>query len=181
MPDSEPAAGASPTADGIGVELVAPPWIELDDRIPSSAGFITTTGLLDDTDNSGGEAMFHRNRVWQVFQVATPEELAHKLIHNTYCLNHGFVVAANPDYLFLNYSMTTLPDRFTEYAVVKGGLNARERRQIESITISWCTEKRLLHLIRSILAGRRDNNSFSHPCAPTLEARNAHDRCSCCG
>ncbi len=125
--------------------------------------------------------MFHRNRVWQVFEVPTAEELAHNLIHKTYCLNHGFVVAGSPDYLFLNDSITTLPDRFTEYAVVKGGLDARERRQIESITISWCTEKRLLRSIRSILAGRRDNNRFSYPCTPTLEARDKDDRCTFCG
>ena len=41
--------------------------------------------------------MFFEDRTWQVHEVATPEELAHKLTQQTWCLCCGFVVAGHPN------------------------------------------------------------------------------------
>ena len=91
--------------------------------------------------------MFHSRRTWRVTKVETPLELAQKLKQHTWCLCAGFVVSGHPDYLFLNDS--TSEDALVEFGAVKGGLEARERVQVESI--------------RRALAGGYDEQAWSVP------------------
>ena len=86
--------------------------------------------------------MLHKHRRFVVVDVATAEELAHKLTQYTWCGCNGFRLG---ELLFLNDS--TSPDGAGEYAVVRQG------RQIESITFSWCDEPKALDYIRRLAAG----------------------------
>ena len=75
--------------------------------------------------------MFHDDRVWRVIEVESPEKLAHLLTETTQTLCSAFAVAGHPDYLFLNDA--TCEDGAAEYGVVRGGLAAPSRRQLESV------------------------------------------------
>jgi len=119
--------------------------------------------------------MFH-DRAWKVTEIATPEELAYKLTQQTWSLCNGFVVAGHPDYLFLNDS--TSADGAAEFGVVKGGLDAEERVQIESITFSWCTEKKALSYIRRILAGKL--GGLHEPVTLRIASAEQHGSCGFC-
>ena len=111
--------------------------------------------------------MFHHDRIWYVIEVESIEALAFRIKKPT-DLSQGFSVAGHPDYLFLNDS-TGNDDCFTEYAVIKGGLNTTHRVQIESLTIDYCTHKKLAGYIKTTLAGAWDSRRFSkEPCTETI-------------
>ena len=122
--------------------------------------------------------MMHVKRRWGVGPVATPEELARKLTEKTWTLCTGFYVEGHPDCLFLNDA--TFEDGAGEYAVVKGGLDAQEHVQIESITFSWCTLAEALDFVRQALAGEMDHSDFARPVQPRLEPKDKHGRCHFC-
>ena len=103
--------------------------------------------------------MFHHERIWHVVELPSIQALAYRLKRPT-PIWQGFYVAGHPDYLFLNDS-TGNWDGFTEYAVVKGGLGATRRTQIESLTLDRCTHSKLLGYIRAALRGDWDDNRLS--------------------
>ena len=111
--------------------------------------------------------MFHCDRTWYVIEIESVQALAYRIKRPTE-LSQGFYVVGHPDYLFLNDS-TGNHGGFTEYAVVKGGLNATHRVQIESLTIDYCTHKKLVGYIKATLAGAWDKSRFSkEPCTETI-------------
>lgn len=144
--------------------------------------------------------MLHRNRAWCVAKVETAEQLADKLSEHTWCGCNGFEL---DNYLWLNDS--TGPDNAQEYAVVQEPTdNDPEYRQVESITVSWCTKQELLAYIKSIhgdyppplmeagpVVVARTKHEFlvalgskqrpaGHVVHPTLETPQEHGRCPLC-
>ena len=120
--------------------------------------------------------MFFEHRAWQIREVDTANELARKLTQQTWCSCAGFFVSGHPDYLFLNDWSS--PDGAAEYGVVKGGLTVQDRHQVESITFSWCSEKKALRYIRQALAGEFDE--FSEPVTIRVETPGEHGSCGYC-
>ncbi len=82
------------------------------------------------------------------------------------------------EYLFLNDA--TSEDGAAEFAVIRGGLDAKEHRQIESITVSWCSEEEALALIRAVLNGEMDTSTIARPIQPRIEPIEQHGRCHLC-
>jgi hypothetical protein len=122
--------------------------------------------------------MMHDKRRWGVGPVPSPEELARKLTESTWTLCTGFYVEGHPEFLFLNDA--TSEDGGQEYAVVKGGLDAKEHIQIESITMSWCSKEEAMAYIHQALAGEMDHSDFAHRVHPRLEPIEKHKRCHLC-
>jgi hypothetical protein len=122
--------------------------------------------------------MMHAKRRWGVGPAASAEELARMLTQSTWTLCSGFYVEGHPNYLFLNDA--THEDGAAEYAVVRGGLDAKEHVQIESITFSWCTYEQALDYVRKALAGEMDGYDFARPVQPRLEPIKRHGRCHLC-
>ncbi len=91
--------------------------------------------------------MVHSNRVWCVDEVQSAEELAQKLVSYTWTLCTGFRYSG---YLFLNDSFSE--DGAQEYGVV----NERTGKQVDTITVSWCSYEKLLQLVNKIAAGELD-------------------------
>src|ERR1700676_5567233 len=105
--------------------------------------------------------MMHTKRRWGVGPVPSPEDLARKLTETTWTLCTGFYVEGHPNDLFLNDA--TSEDGAGEFAVIKGGLDAGEHIQIESITFSWCGYEQALHFVRQALTGAMDKSDFARP------------------
>jgi hypothetical protein len=116
--------------------------------------------------------MMHRRR-WSVTDIATPEQLAAELKRCTWCLCAGFRIG---HYLFLNDS--TSEDGAQEYAVVL--LSDQGSVQIESVTVSWTTQEKLLDLIREALSGHWDRNDFAQIVDVRMDASAHHGRCHLC-
>jgi hypothetical protein len=81
-------------------------------------------------------------------------------------------------YLFLNDA--TGEDGAQEYAVVKVPENPGDPyRQVESITMSWCTEEKALGYILKALAGEYDGDGWVIP-TPRLDTPTEHGSCHLC-
>jgi hypothetical protein len=117
--------------------------------------------------------MMHRHRSWSISVVTTPEDLASELTRCTWCLCAGFRIGA---YLFLNDA--TSEDGAQEYAVVH--VRDHEHVQIESITVSWTTQEKLLAMIRDALAGQWDRNDFAQVVDVRMDSQENHGRCHLC-
>jgi hypothetical protein len=122
--------------------------------------------------------VMHAKRRWGVGPAPSPEDLARKLTQSTWTLCTGFYVDGHPDYLFLNDA--THEDGAAEFAIIKGGLDAKEHTQIESITFSWCSFEKALEYVQQALAGAMDHSSFARPVQPRLEPIDQHGRCPLC-
>jgi hypothetical protein len=85
--------------------------------------------------------MFFENRVYQVIQVGTPDDLAQRLKEMTLCLCAAFQCG---DLLLVNDS--TSEDGAQEYAAIRGG------RLIDSITVSWCQLGDLVRILGELHA-----------------------------
>lgn len=119
--------------------------------------------------------MFHKNRVWCVSQVVSPEELARKLTTVTWTCCTAFELGG---YLWLNDA--TSPDGGQEYATVKRvGPNGRPL-QVESITFSWCNYDEAVQYIERTLRGDDDGNDFAREVSPILQTSAEHSRCHHC-
>ena len=109
--------------------------------------------------------MFHKNRLWSIGPVQTPEELAQKLSDGrTWTLCTGFFVEGHDNYLFLNDSLSE--DGAGEWAVVKAKVGDTEGTQIESITFGWCGIPKALEYIRCILAGLFESGAHQRKPVP---------------
>ena len=120
--------------------------------------------------------MFHSRR-WVVSTVATPEELAQKLVEMTWCGCAAFRVERT-EYLFLNDA--TSADGAQEYAVVKGLPEGPPWLQLESLTFSWCTAEQALGFIHKTLAGEYDHAEYATPVTPYLDTPEQHGCCRLC-
>jgi hypothetical protein len=120
--------------------------------------------------------MFHKQRVWCVTPVESAEVLAEKLTQHSWTLCTGFQLGS---YLFLNDA--TSEDGAQEYAVVKcPPSDGHEYRQVESLTMSWCTYNEALVYIRRTLAGEFDDASYASVVQPKLEMPEVHGHCHLC-
>ena len=61
---------------------------------------------------------------------------------------------------------------------MKGGLDARDRYQVDSITFSWCTTEKALSFIRRSLAGEFDHTDW--PVTVRVETPDEHGVCGSC-
>ena len=120
--------------------------------------------------------MFHKRRTWCIHVVQSPEQLAEMLTQQTWTLCSGFAVAGHEDYLFLNDA--THEDGAGEYAIIKGGLCAERRYQIESITFSWCTTAEALEYILAALRGEYDGEA--REVTVSVQSVETHGRCPLC-
>lgn len=119
--------------------------------------------------------MMHRRRTWCVGPVASAEELARMLTEITWCLCNGFELDG---YWFLNDA--TSEDGAQEYAVVKKEGPNGTPVQVESITMSWCSEAQALEHIRKSVAGEYDNSDFAMNVSPQIDLPEEHGRCPLC-
>jgi len=119
--------------------------------------------------------MFHKHRTWAIHRVNTAEELAGMLTQRTWTLCSGFLIAGHEDMLFLNDA--THEDGAGEYGLIRGGLSADRRFQIESITFSWCSTDEALQYIRDALLG---TNAIWQEVAVSVEPAEEHGRCPLC-
>lgn len=101
--------------------------------------------------------MLHRNRIWNLIEIGSRPELAHKLSQFTWPECQAMSLQG---YVFANDS--TSPDGAQEYAILKPHADGEMLVQIESITFSWCTEERALELITQVCSGQFDE--FEHVC-----------------
>ena len=120
--------------------------------------------------------MFHKKRVWCVARVDSAEELAEKLTQHSWTLCTGLQCE---EYLFLNDA--TGEDGAQQYAVVKCPANPGEPyRQVESITMSWCTQTQALESIRRTVAGEFDGAGYAATVELKLETPAVHGHCHLC-
>lgn len=101
--------------------------------------------------------MVHKGRTFCIVGKHTPNSFAEEIKSvSTWTLCTGFQVGA---YLWVNDSFTE--DSAQEYAVIKMEKDERGKdgvgevigRQVESVTVSWCTIQRLEEIVREIEAG----------------------------
>lgn len=119
--------------------------------------------------------MFHQDRRWVVTAVDSADELGRMLTEQTWCLCSGFELAG---YWFLNDS--THEDGAAEYAVIKKQGAEGQPFQVESITMSWCTEAEACEHIRRAIAGEYDDTDYAFTVAPVIQTTERHGRCSHC-
>ncbi len=122
----------------------------------------------------------HNKRRWVVSSVATKQELAEKLVDNTWTLCTGFVVAGHENYVFLNDS--TCEDGVAEFGVVKIDRETGKQHQIETITFGWCDHAKSVEYIRQAIAGEMDQTEFRRQVDLKIETPEEHRkrRCSLC-
>jgi hypothetical protein len=120
--------------------------------------------------------MLHYDRVWQVSEVPSAEDLARMLTEQSWTLCSAFYVAGYPDYLFLNDAISE--NGAAEYGVVKHDSDSMTYQQIESITFSWISQEKALDYIRQALAGQMDAGAW--PVEVHLETAQRHGRCHLC-
>lgn len=121
--------------------------------------------------------MMHQRRVHCLHTVPTTEELARMLTEKTWTLCSAFVVAGHEDYAFLNDA--THEDGAGEYAVIKKLPDGR-CHQVESITFSWCDQKKAQLYIDNSVDGWFDQADFVFQVKPTLQMPEQHGRCHLC-
>jgi hypothetical protein len=95
--------------------------------------------------------MFHNNRIWQVEDVESSEELAHKLTSARLCCCNAFRLGG---YIFANDANSA--DGAQEYAVLRPGPRGFQR--VGSIAFSGLAPKRALELIQRTIAGESDSD-----------------------
>jgi hypothetical protein len=117
--------------------------------------------------------MLHRNRIWTIAPVADANTLAEQLTQITWCCCNGFRLG---NYLFVNDA--TCPDGAQEYAVLKP--RGDEYVQIESITFSWMNREQALDVIRRVLAGEFDHESYGRIESRRIQTPAEHGRCGHC-
>lgn len=122
--------------------------------------------------------MFHKNRAWCVSEVEDSDTLASMLSQQTWVLCAGFFITSHPEYLFLNDA--TSEDGAGEYGIIKGGFDALQHNQIESITFSWCSVLKAQKYIEEILSGAYDEHVFHPNIALTLQTPDIHGTCRFC-
>ena len=102
--------------------------------------------------------MMHQRRVWGVSPCADPDELARKLTDHSWTLCTAFETAVGT--VWANDS--TREGALQEYGILRrlspGG--AQDWRQVETITVSWCTAEKLRGYIDQADAGAFDQGNF---------------------
>lgn len=83
---------------------------------------------------------------------------------------------ARKAYLFLNDA--THEDGAAEYGIVKGGLAAAHRYQVESITFSWCALAEAAGHVEAAVRG--DYDGEAREIIVCVQSTCEHDRCPLC-
>jgi hypothetical protein len=119
--------------------------------------------------------MLHSQRAWYLQAIGCPENLAYKLAHCTWT---GCTAFELQDYIFANDA--TSADGAQEYAILKPSLDGSSLVQIESITFSWCSEEQALELIREIISGKYDAESYGTVERSRFVTSSEHGTCYLC-
>lgn len=117
--------------------------------------------------------MMHRNRQWSVANVASHEELVEKLSEHDWCSCNAFRTPGGTV-----WANDSTPAGIQEYAVLRV-IDGR-LRQVESITVSWCSRERLLNYIRLADSGAYDAAAFAAVRDEQLEEAHKHQPCVLC-
>src|SRR5260370_25128781 len=115
--------------------------------------------------------MMHAKRRWCLSPVADAGTLARMLTERTWTLCAGLYVAGHEHCLFLNDA--TSEDGAGEYGIVRR-LPDGSYRQVESITMSWCSAEKALAFIEQALRGEMDGSDFTRPVQPRLDTPEQH-------
>lgn len=121
--------------------------------------------------------MMHPRRIHCLHRVATTDEMARMLTEQTWSLCSAFVVSGHERYFLLNDA--THEDGAGEYAVVKQ-LDDGKYHQVESITFSWCDQRKAQLYIENSLDGWFDEADFVILVNPTIQTIEQHGRCQHC-
>jgi hypothetical protein len=119
--------------------------------------------------------MLHSQRDWYLQAIGCPENLAYKLAHCTWT---GCTAFELEDYIFANDA--TCADGAQEYAILKPSHDGSSLVQIESITFSWCSEERALEMIREIIAGTFNLQSYGTVDRGRFSTPSEHGTCYLC-
>ena len=124
------------------------------------------------------EPLGHAGRRWGIHEVSSPDELAVHLTRHRYPLCTGFVISSSPGYLFLNSARCL--DSPGEYAVIKGGLMAEHRKEVERFKVGRMTLPQCSQRIIFALMGSYDHHPSVLPVSVSVEPATEHGRCQYC-
>lgn len=119
--------------------------------------------------------MLHKNRSWVVTTVESDASLVQKLVQHTWT---GCTAFELHGYLFANDS--TCGDGAQEYAVLHTSVDGDSFTEIESITFSWCSERRALDLIHQVCSGDFDGANFCRVERERIQTPKLHGYCYLC-
>lgn len=103
--------------------------------------------------------MMHTKRVWGVVPAEDPQDLATKLTEMSWTLCSAFETAAGT--IWVNDS--TNPDALQEYGVLRsrpGPDGSQVWQQVESITVTWCSQEKLRSYIEEADTGLYDEEDY---------------------
>jgi len=119
--------------------------------------------------------MLHKERNWYLQSIGGPEILAHKLVH---CSWTGCTAFELKGYIFANDAFSS--DGAQEYSILKPSADGMSLVEIESVTFSWCSEERALELIREIISGTYDAESYGTVDRERFSTFTEHGNCYLC-
>ena len=117
--------------------------------------------------------MLFAKRVWAVRNVESAAKLAELLTQFNWTGCTGFRLGG---YLFLNDA--TSPDGAQEYGIVR----EKDGLQVESVTISWCTQEQAQKYIEAAVRGEYDGYAWESgiDIARQVQTPAEHGRCHLC-
>lgn len=123
--------------------------------------------------------MMHRSRVWGVAEVSAEDlpDLARKLSKEgpTWTSCTGWRVGS---YLLLNDQ--TSEDGAGEWGACKDLGDGGDLRQVESITLGWCSPEEAEGYLRKLLAGEYDAAAYARVPRAQVEEGGRHRSCPLC-
>lgn len=118
--------------------------------------------------------MLHKNRYWVVTTVESDASLVQQLTQHTWT---GCTAFELHGYLFANDS--TCADGAQEYVVLNAA-HGDLLTEIESITFSWCPERRALDLIHQVCSGDFDGANYGRVDWGRFQTPESHGYCYLC-
>jgi hypothetical protein len=118
--------------------------------------------------------MMHTRRTWGASVVQAPEELAKNLIHHTWTGCAAFRTPGGT--VWANDS--THEDALQEYGVLRPTPDG-SWRQVESITVSWCSQEDLTRCIEDADRGAFDDDLILDQLVAG-RIQELHERCRLC-
>lgn len=117
--------------------------------------------------------MLFVKRVWAARDVKSAAELAWLITRFTWCGCTGFRLGG---YLFLNDA--TSPDGAQEYGIVR----EKDGLQVESVTMSWCTQEQAQKYIEAAVRSEYDGCAWESgiDLARQVQTPEQHGRCHLC-
>ena len=120
--------------------------------------------------------MLHHTRRWEVNAVEDPGELVDKLHEHNWCLCTAFETSAGT--IWANDSTGPGPEILQEYAVLRP--EGDRYRQVETITVSWCSEDNLFSYLQAADRGEFDGQTLGTVNPEQLQINDEHTPCPHC-